>query len=68
MALVKKCDRCGKFYDHYPIGDVLGVYNAVCSSRMNNNRTCSQENKIKDLCPECMKAFDKFMRMESIDE
>ncbi len=21
MALAKKCDRCGKFYDHYPNGN-----------------------------------------------
>ena len=28
MSLAKKCDRCGKFYEHYPIGNP-GAYNAI---------------------------------------
>lgn len=69
MAVARKCDRCGKFYDHYPIGDVPGVYNAVRRYRKCSETTQqSFETNIKDLCPECMEAFDKFMRMENVDE
>lgn len=28
MSLAKRCDRCGKFYDHYPTGN-KPQYNAI---------------------------------------
>lgn len=65
MALAKKCDRCGKFYDSYPIGDVPGVYNSVRRYRKIGEAKQTFESEIKDLCPECMEAFDKFMKGEN---
>ena len=62
MALAKKCDRCGKFYEHYPIGDQPGVFNAV--GRMRRVRDSSRETalNIMDLCQDCMESFDRFMK------
>lgn len=60
MALAKKCDRCGKLYEHYPTGNKT-EYNAIKRiSKSNNGSICSEEHSI-DLCPECMSEFDNFM-------
>ena len=60
MALVNKCDRCGRLYVHYPLGDAPGIYNSIARLRKNDigQVVCSRENI--DLCPECMKAFNEF--------
>lgn len=61
MSLAKKCNRFGKYYDHYPTGTKI-VHNSLV--RLQMNVTCDnvmfQDTRI-DLCPECMDAFDKFM-------
>lgn len=60
MALAKKCDRCGKLYEHYPAGRKL-QYNAIRRlCKIENNGIISEGVSI-DLCPECMEAFDAFM-------
>lgn len=67
MALARKCDRCGKLYECWPIGNVPGVYNAITRLRKADNDTIlTQDNKSTDFCPECMEAFDKFMRIEKV--
>ena len=62
MALAKKCDRCGKFYEHYPIGDPPRTGNAV--GRMRRGRDLSDKITldVMDLCPDCMESFDRFMK------
>lgn len=60
MALAKKCDRCGKLYEHYPIGKKFQA-NAIRRCYMLDDGRLSSNDKIIDLCPECMKAFDEFM-------
>lgn len=65
MAVAKKCDRCGKFYDHYPIGNQSGIYNSVCRLRTDGfeaNKILYQERH-HDLCPDCMDDFKTFMEM-----
>lgn len=60
MSLAKKCDRCKKFYEHYPKG-AKKECNAI--KRVYKDETGSitaQENSI-DLCPDCMRVFNKFM-------
>lgn len=62
MALAKKCDRCGKFYKHYPTGN-NPRYNTVGKFQRNAageiiNGCCSSK---WDLCQECMAEFEKFM-------
>ena len=62
MALAKKCDRCGKFYQHYPTGN-KSQCNTIEKFQRNAagetiNGGCSSKC---DLCPECMAEFEKFM-------
>ena len=62
MSLAKKCDRCGKLYEHYPKGN-KSQCNAI--RRVQRTQTGEFTNScgfpVHDLCPECMSAFDKFM-------
>ena len=58
MALAKKCDRCGKLYEHYPNGKKFQA-NAIRRCYMLDDGCLSSHDKIIDLCPECMEAFDE---------
>ena len=60
MALAKKCDRCGKLYEHYPTG-IKSQYNAIRRLCKTENGCITSEGVAFDLCPKCMDAFDKFM-------
>lgn len=60
MALAKKCDRCKKYYDHYPTGKKF-QYNAVKRSEVNDVGSYVDSDKYMDLCEDCMAAFDRFM-------
>lgn len=60
MALAKKCDRCGKLYEYYPIGKKSKT-NAIRKCMVLSDGYLSYSENIHDLCPECMKAFDEFM-------
>ena len=60
MALAKKCDRCGKLYEHYPTGS-KPQYNAIRRLYKTENGGITSVGESIDLCPECMEAFDKFM-------
>lgn len=62
MALAKKCDRCGKLYEHYPIGNMPGEYNAICKMRQGYSGSTEYTGAVTDLCPDCMAAFVKFMK------
>lgn len=68
MAIAKKCDRCGKFYEHYPVGNWPGEYNAVAKVRRGSNGGTEYTSKPLDLCPDCMYAFVKFMKGSKIVE
>ena len=62
MALAKKCDRCGKLYEHYPMGNTPKC-NAIIKFQRNSagetiNGCCGSKY---DLCPECMADFEMFM-------
>ena len=70
MAMAKKCDRCGKLYEHYPnpTGNKL-QYNAIREIQRNVIGNTINSSYIIDLCPECMSEFDKFMtKGKSSDE
>ena len=64
MALAKKCDRCGKFYEQYTAVNQTGVYNAVSKIRRFPNGTIGSFDTAIDLCPDCMAAFEKFIKDE----
>ena len=60
MAMAKKCDRCGKLYEHYPKGKLIGnnAIRRLCKNEYGG--IIFQDNTI-DLCQECMDEFEKFM-------
>lgn len=59
----KKCDRCGKFYEHYGgqtkfrLGEKANALHLI--DRDLDEKYWSR--KIYDLCPECMGEFEKFI-------
>ena len=61
MALAKKCDRCGKLHEYYPVGNQPGVYNAINKCRLGLCGTIKYEDVTIDMCPDCMASFEKFM-------
>ena len=62
MAMAKKCDRCGKLYEHYPKGNksqsnaIRRIQRDAFGGTMN-----AYDEWTMDLCPECMSEFDEFM-------
>lgn len=62
MALAKKCDRCGKLYEHYPNGNKPQCNTIKKFERGRVGETINGCNGVTyDLCPECMADFEKFM-------
>lgn len=61
MALAKKCDRCGKLHDLYPVGNQPGVCNAISKCRRGPRGNMEYYDNAIDMCPECMASFEKFM-------
>lgn len=55
MALAKKCDRCGKLYEHY---SDFNSYMAIVADKYGRIGSTSKKN---DLCPDCMHALTDFM-------
>lgn len=60
MALAKQCDRCGKWYKHYPTGAKI-VRNAIARVTINAKGEVNGNDNPMDFCEDCMSAFDKFM-------
>lgn len=59
----RKCDRCGKFYEHYEGSkefentvNANGVY--LIDRNMDNTH---RYQKIYDFCPDCMRKFEVFL-------
>ena len=59
MSFVKKCDRCGNLYEHYPIRKVKR--NIVIE-------TIAKYDLVINLCPKCMDKFEKFMTAKFQEE
>lgn len=61
MALARKCDRCGRFYDYYPSSNPAGIWNGVQLIRksVNDSSIISQDDA--DLCCYCMNDLRKFL-------
>lgn len=56
MALAKKCDRCGKLYEHY------SGFNACIMTHVDIRGHVDSMTTKNDLCPDCMEAFTDFMK------
>lgn len=54
MALARKCDRCGKFYDNYNMGDTISLRktNGIMFINVQYNNKYYSCKKF-DLCPVC---------------
>ena len=64
MMRAKKCDRCGKFYDHY---DGHSRFNGGCKANalLLIDRDLDEKywsRKTYDLCPAYMGKFETFIR------
>lgn len=62
MALARKCDRCGRFYEHYPVGNQNGVWNSVQLIRKSITGSLISDKGTMDLCCYCMNDLQKFLR------
>ena len=63
MALAKKCDRCGKFYEHY-LKSKLVQNNAIRRLYKNEYGNISSQDNTIDLCENCMSEFENFMLLK----
>jgi hypothetical protein len=62
MAMLKKCDRCGILYDPYPVGNIPGIYNTVTRLRVDKFGNVKARDDYVDLCLDCMKKLERFLR------
>lgn len=61
MALVRKCDRCGRLYEHYPTSNSTSIRNGVqLIIRSSTNGQVSYDEK--DLCTYCINDLQNFLR------
>ena len=60
MALARKCDICGGFYD-WVNGD--DIPNNMTLSRFGPNSSISDWSKKYDICPDCYTAINECMEM-----
>lgn len=68
MAMAKKCDRCGKLYEHYPKGN-KSQSNAIRKIQRDafGGIANTIQNSVIDLCQECMDEFEKFMKNHPLE-
>ena len=60
MAICKKCDRCGRYYDRYGENKNAKKINGIATLNLDSNRQYYM-NDILDLCPECSKSFNSWL-------
>lgn len=64
MMRAKKCDRCGKYYEHYE-GQVQFRASEKANALLLIDRDLDEKylsRKTYDLCSECMKMLERFVR------
>lgn len=63
MAVIFKCDRCGKVYDDRggSIVGTFGMYQKVSYKVVKNFGCSGLDSRTYDLCPECHDELVKFM-------
>lgn len=64
--LAKKCDRCGKLYEHYDIIDNTKK-NGIAIVFTNKFGGRERWNGDIDLCRDCMNSFTKWLEEEKDD-
>ena len=58
MAIAKKCDRCGGYFDKDSSG-----YNQIL---IDNSFTLGNHLRVFDVCPTCMKQFMEWMNGKAV--
>ena len=61
MARARKCDRCGKLYESYKTKYDGTNVNGITMVNIDDDRYYFK-HKLMDLCPECMKEFQDWLR------
>ena len=62
MALAKKCDRCKKLYMPRTVKTDNGQkFNGIMLIERDDNNVSYGPRGSKDLCPECLNEFVRFM-------
>ncbi len=62
MALARKCDRCGRLYEHYPASNKSGIWNGVRLTKKSVNNFETTSTTDMDLCCYCMNDLQKFLQ------
>lgn len=64
MALAKRCDRCGEFYEPYDklTPDKSSRVNAIRLASFNSDGTLHLNVRNYDICPYCMDSFFHWLR------
>ena len=60
MALAKKCDRCGKFYDEYNFTKDDKNINGIMTLNL-DEQDHYYTHKPLDFCPSCKDSFEKWL-------
>ena len=63
MALAKKCDRCGKFYEAYNTKNDRENISGIMTLNLDDNGKFYSHEPL-DLCPECKDAFEEWFRIK----
>ncbi len=62
MALAKKCDRCGTYYDYYGPDTLSGCeFNAVAEIFVDKKEEIVNDSRKLDLCQKCRKSFKEWL-------
>ena len=61
MAMAKKCDRCGKFYETYNTRNNRENISGIMTLNLDDQGKYYYHEPL-DLCPECKDAFEKWMK------
>lgn len=64
--IAKKCDRCGKFHEHYDGGKEFKNTERANAVRLIDKDLDNSfwSRKTYDLCPDCMRSLEKFLRKD----
>lgn len=67
MALARKCDRCGRLYNHYPVGNAPSTWNAVSLLRTGADGVELSRRNSMDLCTYCMNDLQTFLMNSNME-
>ena len=69
MAMAKKCDRCGAFYENYTTqrSKKEGRVNTIQTKETDENGNIAFTVNTYDLCPDCMKEFFSWFDLGKYD-